>query len=80
MDDILFGTPLGRPWPDVLLLGIRKYAQFALPRFTRSFRYSGQVYKHVLLMCEYVTEPTRHVESAICAKANEAEAPMTESK
>jgi hypothetical protein len=31
MDDILFGTPLGRPWPDVLLLGIHKYAQFALP-------------------------------------------------
>ena len=27
----LFGTPLGRPWPDVLLLGICLSAHFALP-------------------------------------------------
>ena len=26
----LFGTPLGRPWPDVLLLGIRKSPHFTL--------------------------------------------------
>jgi hypothetical protein len=29
----------------VLLLGIRKYAQFALPGFTPSFRHPGRLYK-----------------------------------
>ena len=27
----LFGVPFGLPWPDVLLLGIRKSPHFALP-------------------------------------------------
>jgi hypothetical protein len=62
MDDILFGTPLGRPWPDVLLLSIRKYAQFALP--------------HAPL----ISISRASLQAAICAKAKEADAPMTESK